>query len=485
MFKRGVLLPLGLLVFVFCLAGPGLSDSAAQLDQAKQLQDEGQLEQAEAIYKAVAEADAGGNDGLAAQEKLAILYVEQGKQAQAQAAYLELLSGYSQLEGIAQAVDHVADAYREWGQYEQALAVYQDVVTGWGGAEHSVGSQSWIARIYIQLGDEPNTAVSIEKLLRDFSEHDGLGTAVHDVGYTYHHTARRYDKARELYEWVVENRPDDSQAIRAQMGMAKIYIVCGDDPNAEAAIDKLIADYSQDEEGIAKALDHIGDKYRKVGEYEKAKQIYELVVTRWANTEYAENSRMGLAKAIIEASISDRDDEAVESEIESLVADFNDNELLAKALFQLGEKYHRWAFVAEQNGYEERAKENFASAAAVWDRIIHMPPSKQKAQAYYFSAGCFRKVGDYERAIEYYEKVVVDWPDCDQASTSQLRIANCYRKLEEAGGIATGDAVSLMRDACEKVLTNYPDSPAVKAASDLLKRADSLQTADSQEGEEQ
>ncbi|MHC4528792.1 MAG: tetratricopeptide repeat protein, partial [Planctomycetota bacterium] len=336
MFNRAVLVPLALLVFVFGLAGPGLADTAAQLDQAEQLQDQGQFEQAEAIYRAVAEANPGADDGLAAQEKLAVLYVEQDRQAEAQAAYQQLLSGYSQVDGIAKAVDHVGDAYREWGQYEEALDAYQDVIARWPDAQHAVGSQSWIARMYIQLGDEPNAAGAVEKLMRDFSDHDALGTAVHDVAYTYHHTARQYDEARKLYEWVVANRPDDSQAIRAQMGIAKVYIVRGDDPNAQAAIDKLIADYSHDQEGIAKALDHIGDKYRKVGQYEKARDIYELVVTQWANTKYAENSRMGLAKAIIEAQIADRDDEAVEAEIESLVADFNDHEGLAKALFQLG-----------------------------------------------------------------------------------------------------------------------------------------------------
>jgi len=435
-----------------------------------------------AVYQHVVDNWAQAEHAVGSQVNIAKLNIRLGKESAADAAVEKLIAVFAANERIANEVDEVADEYHEYDQEDKALTLYKRVVETWPNAREAMQSQASVAKLYLELGDDPNAQAATDELIARFGGREDAGDSVHDVAYTYHHQVRDYGKARELYQWVVQNHPRDSKAIRAQMGIAKTYIVIGDDPNAAAAIDKLIADYSQDQ-GIAKALDHLADNYRKVGQYEKARQLYELVVARWPDADYARNSQMGIVKAIIEANIARGDDEVVEAEIENLVADFNDNEGLTKALFQMGEKYHRQASVCQNRGSQAEARQNFAKAIAIWDKIIQLPASNKTCDAYYFSADCYRHLDEYQKAIEYYEKVVRDWPDWRHADTAQFRIARCYRKLQEQGRMATTDAIVLMRDACQKAIANYPDSAPAKGAAALLEHVEFLESITKDQGD--
>jgi len=51
-------------------------------------------------------------------------------------------------------------------------------------------------------------------------------------------------------------------------------------------------------------------------------------------------------------------------------------------------------------------------AQEIWERIITELPVSQPdtARAYYYSAACYRKMSQYDKAIAYYEYVVDNWP---------------------------------------------------------------------------
>jgi len=55
-------------------------------------------------------------------------------------------------------------------------------------------------------------------------------------------------------------------------------------------------------------------------------------------------------------------------------------------------------------------------------------------------------------------------------------IARSLDKLARSGAIPKEDAAPIIRNACEKVIINYPDSMAVKAATNLMKRWESVKS---------
>jgi tetratricopeptide (TPR) repeat protein len=161
--------------------------------------------------------------------------------------------------------------------------------------------------------------------------------------------------------------------------------------------------------------------------------------------------------------------------LDQLIADFNDQPALPEAVFVIGEQYYNLAFQCEKAGLSAKAKDKFQKAIEVWGRIItELSPSSTTTEAYYFSAACYRHLDQYETAIDYYQKVVNDWPDYQYAWNAQFMIARCLDRLARSGAISKADAAPIIRQACENLLNNYPDSMAVNAATNLMKRWESV-----------
>jgi len=183
---------------------------------------------------------------------------------------------------------------------------------------------------------------------------------------------------------------------------------------------------------------------------------------------------MWVKTGIARLNIALGNDAAVEKTIDILIADFNDHPELPTAIFILGEEYYNKAFntKGDPNSPDARPEEYYRKALAIWERIIkELPPSAAYTPlAYYSVAVCHCDLGEYEKAINYCRKVVGNWPDCTRASHAQFLIAHCYEKLEKSGRIPTSEAAAQIRQACEKLLANYPDSQMTMGAYKLLKR---------------
>jgi len=279
------LLLLSAVVFALVNCGVGTrcfaeaADVSAQFEQADEYGDKGNYEQAEAIYKDVAEEYVGTESGLRAQRKLVCLYIKRGRTAEAEAAYQELLTEYADHDDIAEAVDDAADAYRDVKKYDKALEIHSYVADTWGDSAKAIDAQAGIARVNIALGREEAAEAAIEKLVADFSENEDIADTVDEVADEWR-DAKKYDKALELYKYVVNTWPDSEQAMGSQAEVAKLYIELGDDPNAKAAVDKLMAD-SSDNNDIADALDEVADEWRDAKKYDKALELYKYVVNTW------------------------------------------------------------------------------------------------------------------------------------------------------------------------------------------------------------
>jgi TolA-binding protein len=97
-----------------------------------------------------------------------------------------------------------------------------------------------------------------------------------------------------------------------------------------------------------------------------------------------------------------------------------------------------------------------------------LPSSPTTAQAHYFSAACYRDLGDYAKAIEYYETVVDLWPDYEYAWNAQFLIGHSYEHLRNAGAVPVAEANPRIKAAYDQVVQKYPDCPAARAARNWL-----------------
>jgi len=232
-------------------------------------------------------------------------------------------------------------------------------------------------------------------------------------------------------------------------------IKLGDYEAADAGIETILAKYS-DHKDLLPAFCQLGDDYLDAGKHDKAIECYQYVIDKQPDSKLDISSRVGIARVHISLS----NDEAVDEIIDGLIVDYTDHPRLPWAVFVLGEEYYNVAIQAEKEDRAVEAGENFTKAIAIWDIIIEGLPVSlpDTAHAWYFSAVSYRHTGEYGNAIEYYQKVVDNWPDYQFAWSAQCLIGECYEKLRNSGALSESQANPLIEQAYKLVIENYRDS---------------------------
>jgi len=159
--------------------------------------------------------------------------------------------------------------------------------------------------------------------------------------------------------------------------------------------------------------------------------------------------------------------------IDSLIADFNDHPDLPEAVFIIGEQYYYKAFEDPDKCRKVKSEEHLKKAKDIWERIITQRPESQSIglkHAYFFSAACYRKLGEYDKAVEYFQAVVDNWPNYQYACNAQCLIGECYEKLRNSGTLPESEAIPRIEQAYNGVIENYPDCSLVKYACVRLAR---------------
>jgi tetratricopeptide (TPR) repeat protein len=274
--------------------------------------------------------------------------------------------------------------------------------------------------------------------------------------------AGKNDKASQLYQYILKTWPGDKYAILAKDSLATGAHL-NDELSVTEAVDSLLTDISLNKD-IAKALSGIVDKYCKAGSYEKAAQLCQYVINNWRDdTGAVINGKVELAKV----RIAEGNDVAVKVILDKLVAAYGGNPALPDAVFKIGEEYYNKAMADVNEGRTDQADANFVKTVSVWDRIITQFPesnSPPMQDAYYFAAYCYGQLGEYAKAIQYWQKIVDAWPDYRYAWHALSRMAYSYSMLGSSGVISESEARFSMEQAYKVVMENYPDCPAANDA---------------------
>jgi tetratricopeptide (TPR) repeat protein len=396
---------------------------------------------------------------------LAMSNFDLGDDPNAQAAVDKLIADYSDNGHIQWNVYEIAKYYRKHAKYKKAIELYQRIVDNWPGTDHALWSQLDLAMSYATIGEDPNAEAAIDKLVTGFSENQHIAGVVYEMAKSYRRS-KKDENANHICNLIIGKWPKSEHAMWAQRDLARFNITFGDDLNAQAAVDKLLADFSK-QGRIAQAVYDIAKQYHTLQKYEEAGMFYQYVIDNWPDDEYAMWAQSGLAKLHIDLG----DDAAANVALDTLIADFNDNPALPEAVFVIGEQYYSEAFWCENDGLAAEARENFRKTIAVWERIIkELPVSAFTPQAYYLSAVCYRRLGENEVAIEYCRIIVDNWSGYRRSWHAQFMIGRCYEELERQGGITPSEAIPKIREAYGKLLESYPDCKVAAIAQNWLNR---------------
>ena len=323
----------------------------------------------------------------------------------------------------------------------------------------------------------------IEKLISRFGSNPATAKALDNIADGYR-GAKKPGRARELYQWVVENQPEAEHAIESQVSTVKVCIAMGDDPNTETEVGRLLSLFG-DRDGIASAVESVGDEYFKQERYVKALELYSKVVDTWPADEDAIEAQIG----IVESHIGVGDDNAAEAGIDRLLVDFANDSKLGEAAeriadyysdmgrpnksYAVSEYFGQWTSGAAAMGaqvglamsyiaagdepntasaidkliadYNELAsfaesafdvatqcfyKRNYGQAIRLWKLVFkrgHLL-ERHNAEIPHLLGTCYERLGDYDKAIGYYTGGVTNYPESKHVYRAPYRLGMLYRR---------------------------------------------------------
>jgi len=398
-----------------------------------------------------------------AQQGLTISYIAWAKPTEAQTALGDLMACDADDGQMASALRDVADHYRWFEYHETALELYQYVIDNHPQEDGAMWSQAGMAILYISQYDYDAAAVAVDKLFRDYYGHEKIADAACEIAEWYREQ-QKHQEAHSLYQYIVDNQPDDEVAFWANVGLGICNTRLGNEDAAGIDFDTLVRDYAEDER-IGKAIYLVADDYRRSKQYEDARQIYQYIVDNWPEDERAIWAQMGVT--VMNARLGDPN--AVEASFNKLLTNYADDPRLPTRVWDVGREYYAMGLEKEKAGLDREAASHFQDAMAVGEMMIEkFPQCSGTTDACFWLANSYRKWGRHEEMIESYERLLAVQPDYKYAWHIQFLVGYNYEKLGDRGIISKSEAMARTRAAYELVVQEYPDCPAAKAARNWL-----------------
>lgn len=319
----------------------------------------------------------------------------------------------------------------------------------------------------IGLGNYANAQAAIGKLILDFNGHPALPGEIYRIASYPYWGEKRYEDARRLYKSVLEKWPESEQAMWAQADIASVDISNRDYPSARAAIKKLLDNY-KDHKDLAAARFQLGSDYCRAGKYKEAQELYKQIAEEHPGSEVGALARVGLGK--IKLCLGGDEDARVI--FDRVLADYAGQPILLEAMEMMASAYYNEALRMKKQGLDEQAKSYYQKTIVEFKRIMpQLPKTDDKAaEICYFSGVCYSRLGQYKKAIEYYQKVVDTWPDYKYAWLAKSQVAKMYRRFARTGVMSDSEAEAVMKMVYEQLLADYPDCPAARTARRWLER---------------
>ncbi|MCK4256880.1 tetratricopeptide repeat protein, partial [candidate division WOR-3 bacterium] len=321
--------------------------------------------------------------------------------------------------------------------------------------------------------------------------HPDLPWALYEIGDRYEGVGK-YEEAEKVYQRVIQGYPDSKFATDARLRIQKKRVIScidsGDEAGAKAALNKLTVDLSQ-HPGLPWALYEIGYTYGRVRKYEDAKRIYQEIIEKYPDNDYAIKAQLEIPKDVVLSYIDLGDNTRAEETFDKLIADFSEHPDLPRAIDNIEEGYYNKILAANPPLNRDQSKikkvevkeqsrqdvslskpfpgeDYFKNPLRVWEKVIRKFPDFffDDADLYYFIANCYYRLGEYEKAAQCYQKVVDNWSDYSSAGNAQFLIGFGYEKLKTLGAISGSEANPKIKEAYERLLEKYPDCKAAKAA---------------------
>ena len=370
--KKPIFKGVGVCLLVALAAQAVFADAAGDLKGAEKLFGAGQYAQAEQAYQAVIQGvDPNKPQDLesafAARKRLPLVYLATDRQPQTQIAVQELLAKHAAHARLPHSIHEIVEQAKKLGKMPQIAQVYQDILTAQPGQPQAVWLKMGIAITNAHLNNDEAVNSTLQNIIAQHAGDDRAAEALGQTAWAYR-KLNKQDKARSVYQYVVDNWPKKDRAVFSQRGIILCSIALEDYAGAEAGVQKLLADYAAGSATGSKYMAEIarniaGEYYRK-GKVAEASGLHQYVADKHPKSPEALWSQRDVALCCIDAG----NEEAAAAALAKLATGFAGHAQLPEALADTGEYY--------------RKKGNLKNARQVHQYVVeHFPTSAEAIQS--------------------------------------------------------------------------------------------------------
>ncbi|MBW8036704.1 MAG: tetratricopeptide repeat protein, partial [Planctomycetes bacterium] len=399
------------------------------------------IDKAKELYEYVSENSSDSGMALKGKAWVAGCEIKAGNYSTAEQLIDTLIKDYSQHSELLSNVYDLANNYWYRQQFDKAKKLYEYFSQNSSDSGLAIDGQALVAGCEIESGNDSAAEDAIKILKTIYAYHPKLHANIYELANKYW-TRQKFDKAKELYQYVSQNNSDSDLASRGQAWVASCNIKLGNDsadPNAFDLHTDLLNDHAFD--------------------------LHTDLLNDHPQTETAMEAQAGIALA----HFAKGDYEKVSAAYDKLLADYKGMKRHYHYTFMIPEEYYFLAEKAKSQGRTDVAKDNYAKAKELWIRgAAQLPNISLAAERYYFAARCCKQLSLHDEAITHYEKVVESFPDSKYASSAQFQIGECYRNMTKKGELSKAAGNVAMKTAYKKLIQDYPKCKAAAAARTRL-----------------
>jgi TolA-binding protein len=113
----------------------------------------------------------------------------------------------------------------------------------------------------------------------------------------------------------------------------------------------------------------------------------------------------------------------------------------------------------------ESYRRRYASCLDKFEMVIQKFPedATNTPLAYHMAGECYASFGEYQKTLDYFEKVCQTWPGYEFAWHLNYMVGDLCKQLVASKAMSKSDADALTAAAHKRLLELYPNSPAAKA----------------------
>ncbi|MFH1378808.1 MAG: tetratricopeptide repeat protein [bacterium] len=343
----------------------------------------------------------------------------------------------------------IGEAYYNIGQYEMARQLFEMVEKNYRSSTYIPYVLLGMAACYAQTGDE-DKSIELQaramEMAQEMENPDVNKSALIDTADVLFNK-REYEKATTYYRDFVDNNPKDPRAEKAlyQLGLSLYRL-----EYFSEAIKKwtYLANHYSASKYAPEAIFQTGRTHFGLGQYTEALQTFQKLMDIHPQSGLAREAMLQLGQCyynggnIDQAIIQYRaylekypQDEKAQEVTELLQMCYYKQGKTAKELKELTAQFPTSKFSADifwELGAESYNRKEYNRALDYFERIIlDFPNSSQAKQAFYYKADTYFMMGDYRPAISNFKNFILNYSEDALVSQSRFKLAVSYFSLKD------------------------------------------------------